>query len=123
MPNEETNEMLNLLTGFKSGVLTIGVNGRPLAKIDGETHEIDLGTSGVKESGIKLSKLMPQRQSLTTILKNSETMARGLSDRGWKLTLYDEDGGSILSAGRGVSKLTSYMHVNPLKLGKILELL
>ena len=116
--------MLNLLLdGFHSGILTIGVNGRPLAKIDAESHEIDLGTSGVKESGIRLSKLMPERKSLPTILKNSEKMARGLSDRGWKLTLYDDDGGSILSAGRGVSKLTSHMHVNPLKLGKILELL
>lgn len=123
MPTEETNAILNLLEGFQSGVLTIGVNGRPLAKIDGELHEIDLGTSGVKESGIKLSKLTSGKRSLTTILKNSETVARGLANRGWKLTLYDEDGGSILSAGRGVSKLTSYAHVNPLKLGKILELL
>ena len=114
---------VDLLTGFASGVLTVGVNGQPLLKVDAESRSIDVDTSGVKETGIKLSKLLPPGAGgVTDMIRNSEAMAKGLSDKGWRVTMYDKSS-EVLAVGRGVSKLTGYVHVNPLKIRKILETL
>ena len=125
MGNQKNADPLYLLSLFASGVLTVGVNGLPFLKVDAESRAVDVEAVGVKEYGIRLSKVIQLesgQKGVRGLLKGSESTAKGLSERGWRLTLYDK-GGSILTMGRGVSRLTGYVRVNPMKIQKILETL
>lgn len=116
---------VNLLSIFESGVLTVGVNGLPLLKVDAESRSVDVEAAGVKECNLKLSsivKLETGRSGLPELMKESRSTAKELSEKGWKFILYDK-GQTILSMGRGVSRVTGRMSVNPLKLRKLLEAL
>ena len=116
----------DLLSLFESGVMTIGVNGLPLLRIDAESKAVDVETSGVKASGIKLSKLVHLeaggKKGVTGMLKGAESTANGLSEKGWNFTLWDKQS-KILSMGKGVSGLAGHVRVNPLKLLSILKAL
>ena len=125
MGNQKNADPLCLLSLFASGVLTVGVNGLPFLKIDAESRTVDVEAVGVKEYGIRLSsviQLESGQKGVRGLLKGSESAAKGLSERGWRLTLYDK-GSSILTMGRGVSRLTGYVRVNSMKIRKILETL
>ena len=79
----------------------------------------------MKESGIRLSNIIELRgggKGVGGLLKGSESTAKELSEKGWRLTLSDRDG-TIITMGRGVSGLTGNVQVNLLKFGKILEIL
>ena len=125
MPKQRKSDAdtLKLLSMFESGILTVEVNGFPLAKVDAESRSLDLEAQGIKECGIKLSKLIEFEtggKGIKTMISTSESTARRLSERGWSLALYDR-GSTILKMGRGVSRLTGHIQVNLLKLRKILE--
>lgn len=125
MENQKNADPLDLLSLFASGVLTVGVNGLPLLKVDAESRSVDVEAAGVKEYGIKLSKVIQLesgQKGVRGLLKGSESTAKGLSKKGWRLTLYDK-GSSILTMGRGGSRLTGYVRANPMKIRKILETL
>ena len=113
---------IEILSSFESGVLTIRVNEFPLLKVDADSKSLDVEASGVREAGIKLSEVLQIEggRGFRGLVRNSESLARGLSEKGWRLTLYDK-GSGILEAGRGVSRLTGYVHLNPLRLRRILE--
>ena len=113
---------MDLLSSFQSGVLTVGVGGFPLLKVDAASRSIEVEAAGVKQTGIKISRVIKSSQAqggVVRFIKESESTARALSRNGWELSLYDR-GSRVLVMGRGVSKLTGYVHANPLKLGKIL---
>jgi hypothetical protein len=125
MPKQRKSDAdtLKLLSMFESGILTVEVNGFPLAKVDAESRSLDLEAQGIKECGIKLSKLIEFEtggKGIKTMISTSESTARRLSERGWSLALYDR-GSTILKMGRGVSRLTGHIQVNLLKLRRILE--
>ncbi len=125
MPKQRKSDAdtLKLLSMFESGILTVEVNGFPLAKVDAESRSLDLEAQGIKECGIKLSKLIEFEtggKGIKTMISTSESTARRLSESGWSLALYDR-GSTILKMGRGVSRLTGHIQVNLLKLRKILE--
>jgi hypothetical protein len=121
--NKDVADPLSLLSLFQSGILTASVNGVPLAKIDAESRTFEVEATGVKESGIRLSQIIELEgggKGIKGLLSGGEFAAKQLSDNGWKLGLYD-GGSEILRAGSGVSRLTGYVHFNPLKLRKILK--
>ncbi|MCL5068138.1 MAG: hypothetical protein M1368_07290 [Thaumarchaeota archaeon] len=127
MANQERRgvDPVDLLSIFQSGVLTVGVNGLPLLKVDVESRSVDVEAAGVKECNLKLSSLVElQRGSsgFQDLLKGSRSTARELFEKGWKFVLYDK-GQTILLMGRGVSRLTGRIRVNPLKLRKLLKAL
>jgi hypothetical protein len=114
---------LELLSIFQSGALTVEVNGYPLVKVDAESRSVDVEARGIKECGIKLSKLLEfetGEKGIGSIISATELTARRLSNLGWSLILYDK-GSRILRMGSGVSRLTGHMQVNLLKLRKLLE--
>jgi hypothetical protein len=114
---------LGLLSIFESGLLTASVNGLPLLKLDAESRTVDVEAVGVKECGIRLSEIIQLEgggKGVKALLKGSESSAKGLSEKGWRLTLYD-GGSAILTVGKGVSRLTGYVHFSPLKLRRILK--
>ncbi|MGI0092267.1 MAG: hypothetical protein ACREBS_11220 [Nitrososphaerales archaeon] len=116
------NALFELLSVFESGSLTITANGLPMLKVDAQSRSVDVEAAGVKECGIKLSKIVKAEESggVFGMLKRSESMARGLSERGWRFVLYDR-GSKLLTMGRGVSRLTGRIQANPLKLRRIID--
>jgi len=125
-PKKMSADPLDLLSSITSGTLTVGVNGLPFLKVDAESRSVGVEARGVKECGIRLSSIVEiqggGRKGVSAILKGSESAAKGLSEKGWKLVLSDR-GSTMLTMGRGVSKVTGHVRVNPLKLRKILEIL
>jgi len=123
-PQEDNATPVDLLSLFASGTLTVGVNDLPLLKVDAEKRSVKVEARGVKECGIKLSDVLElqRKKGAKPKLSGSESTAKELSEKGWRLTLSDKDD-TIIAMGRGVSRLTGYVVVNPLMLRKILKLL
>ena len=115
---------LNLLSFFSSGILTVGVNDLPLLKVDAGTRSVKVEAEGVKECGVSLSNIIELQggKGVRAMLKSSQSTAKELSEKGWRLTLSDNDS-ALITMGCGVSRLTGHMRVNPLKLRKVLEIL
>jgi hypothetical protein len=122
---KKSNSVADLLSIFASGVLTVDVNGMPFVKVDAESKSVGVEAMGIKECGLRLSKLIRfqggrQKGGIRGLLESSESAARSLSEDGWQFTLYDR-GSRVLTMGRGVSRLSGFITVNPLRLGGILE--
>lgn len=125
-PDDEKRqlEFFRLLSVFEAGTVTISVNNFPLAKIDGETKTLDVELSGVREAGLKLGDFIESEGAdgnPIEAIKRSSKFARNLKDDGWSLRVYEGDS-SVLTMGRGVSSLTGFVWLNPLKLGRLLGL-
>ena len=114
----------DLLKFFVGGSMSVGVNGLPLLKVDAESRSVGVEVEGIVESGLKLSNLAKSdhRPSLTSLAKISLTTARDLSQMGWKFSL-NEKGSTVLTMGRGVSRLTGHVRANPLKLRRLARIL
>lgn len=115
--------MADFLQMLDAGSFTVSVNGLPLLSVDAELRSLGLEAKGVKESGLKLSTIIEaegQGKGVTGLLKGAESIAKRLSEKGWRMTLYDK-GDKILTMGRGVSGLTGYISASPLKLRRILK--
>lgn len=113
----------DLLQMFDAGRLTVSVNGLPTLSVDADSKSLGLEARGVKESGLKLSTMIRaegQGIGIAGLLNGAESIARTLSEKGWKMTLYDR-GDRILTMGRGVSALTGHVGTSPLKLRRILN--
>ncbi len=110
---------------FESGSLLVGVNGLPLLKVDAESRSLGFELSGIRETGLKLSKLKTSgshRLGVQGLIKISRETAKELSDMGWRLSIYDK-GSSVLTMGSGVSRLTGRIRANPIKIRKVLSVL
>ena len=119
---EETSTLLDLLTLFSAGRVTVTAGGYPFLSIRSDEKEIDIDVSGARKAGVNLSEVIKLEEGDESILVSSERAARRLSNLRWKLTLYDA-GAQILTMGSGVSRLTARVSVNPLKLKRLLEAL
>jgi hypothetical protein len=110
-------QLLDFLALLKSGRVMVSINGKPALSLDSGSKSIEAEAKGVKESGLKLMQVLKPEGGL---LRGSEHIARKLSEEGWTFTLY-ERGEKLLTMGKGASALTGHIHVNPLKLRRILE--
>jgi hypothetical protein len=114
--------LLDLLALILEGRATVSVGGYRFLSINADTKTLEVEAEGVGEAGLHLSDFVKQQEGPANILEGSMHVGGSLSRLGWKLTLYAE-GDRILSMGRGVSRLTGRIKVNPLKLKKILKVL
>lgn len=120
--NSSQVTIVDFLSMFTSGSFALSVNGVPTLVVDAESKAVNLEAKGVKKSGFKLLNIVKENGAgVIEILKTSESTAKKLSETGWKVTVYDENK-VVLSMGSAVSRLTGYIHVNPLKLRTILEI-
>jgi hypothetical protein len=119
--NEELSNLTESLANILSGTLTVSVNNFPFLKIDAGSKTLDIEIKGFKESGLHSSDFIGgSRPGMLEILKKSEMIAKGLSEKGWRLRIFDGEI-SVISMGRGVSSLTGFIWGNPLRLSKILS--
>jgi hypothetical protein len=113
--------LVDFLSIFKSGGMTLSVNGTPSVVVDVDSKSLNLEAKGVKKSGLKLLNVTQEKgRGVLGLLKTSQSTAKKLSEMGWKVTIYDGRN-VVLSMGSGVSRLTGHIYVNPLKLRTILE--
>lgn len=120
--NSSQVTIVDFLSIFTSGSFALSVNGVPTLAVDAESKALNLEAKGVKKSGFKLLNIVKENGAgVIGILKTSESTAKKLSETGWKVTVYDGSN-VVLSMGSGVSRLTGYIHVNPLKFRTILEI-
>ncbi|MCL5068205.1 MAG: hypothetical protein M1368_07625 [Thaumarchaeota archaeon] len=113
-------EAFDALTLLDSGSVNVTVNGFPLAKVDCDKKDIEVEMRGVHESGIKIFHIARSGTELTGVLREAQELASGLSRAGWQLKLYNM-GAPALTMGRGVSRLTAHISVNPLKLRRLFK--
>ncbi len=112
---------LEPLSTLSGGTATVSVSGYPVVSIDAGKREVGVEVNGVREVGLSLRRLTAVHQG-DGILRASESVAKDLSNLGWRLTLY-EGGNEVLSMGRGVSRLTGHISVNPFRLKKLIDAL
>lgn len=119
----ELETLVGMLSDFVSGSLTVSVNNFPFVKIDAETKTLDVEVKGFKESGLRIGNLMQaaggdSKNNIFGTMKKSGSVAHRLHDEGWKVSVF-EGKDSLVKIGNGVSSLTGYVWVNPLKLSKL----
>jgi hypothetical protein len=117
--------LLDLLTSLESGSFAVTANGFPMLKVDAETRSVDLEAKGVRESGIKLRKIVTAAAGGSEtfgLVRGSESIARRLSNIGWTVTLYDGSS-KLATMGNTASALTGHIRANPLKLRRVLDVL
>jgi len=105
-----------------SGRVTVTVGGYPLVSIRSDEKELDVEVSGLKEAGLSLSKVVKLQELDKGPLLGPLSVPSRLSGMGWRLTLY-EKGERLVTLGRGTSRLTGHIGMNPLKLKKLVEAL
>lgn len=113
--------LLGLLVLVPAGKATVTVEGHPLLSVDADEKTLDVEADGLAEAGLHLSAF-GLGGNLVSELAGSMHYTGALSRAGWKLNLYSE-GDRVLTMGKGVSRLTGRVSVNPIRLRRLLKVL
>jgi hypothetical protein len=106
-----------------SGSLTITVNSIPLLKISGEAKTVDFEIKGLDEAGIHLADVFGgSKKGVIESIRDSSGLARSLNRNGWTIRIFDA-GDRLASLGRGVTPLTGFVWLNPLKVARLRRLI
>jgi hypothetical protein len=119
------SDLIQFLSFFESGTLSIRLNGFSLFKVDAESRIVEVEASEMKEYGLRLTKLtevQTGQKGWRSMLKGTMSIAKELHNRGWMFKLYDGKE-CIVTMGQGVSRLSGYIGLNPLKIRRILKYL
>jgi len=98
------------------------MGGRRLVEVNGDEKTLEIEATVAKQAGIKLSNLAKMNGGIAGALMGPISAAGVLSQLEWKLTLR-AGGEVVLSMGKGSSRLTGRITVNPLKTRKLLKVL
>jgi len=113
---------LDLLAVVSRGKATVTVGGRPLVRVDADAKVLEVDAEGAKEAGFHLLEAAEQGGGTLAAVRGPLRLAGELSQNGWRLTV-ESDGEKMLSMGKGVSRLTGRISMNPLKARKLLKAL
>jgi hypothetical protein len=98
------------------------MGGLPFIEVKGDEKTLEVEATVAKQAGIRLSNLAKMNGGPVNGLMVPISVAGALSQLGWKLNL--RTGGEVvLSMGKGSSRLTGRISVNPLKTRKLLKVL
>ena len=119
---ESISSVLGLLALVSAGRATVSVGGLQLIEMNGDRKTLEIEAALAKQSGMSLSNLAKRNGGTLGALTGPISAAGVLSQLGWKLTL--RTGGEVvLSMGKGSSRLTGRITLNPLKTRKLLRVL
>ena len=116
-----SDSVIDLLGAVSKGKATITVGGRTLVHLDADQKTVEVDANGFTEAGLRLQDFGGAKGGPLSALMGPVHIAGALSASGWKLTLRAE-GEEVLTMGKGVSRLTGRIRVNPIKARKLLKL-
>jgi len=116
----DLSSALELLGTVTRGKATITVGGRPFVSVDADEKTIGVDAGGLREAGFSIRSLGGKKSGPLAPLAEAVSIASGLSEQGWRLTLQAE-GEKVLTLGSGVSRVTARIRLNPLKVRKLLK--
>ena len=114
--------LVELLETVPAGKMTVSAGGLPFVTVDADNKTLDVDLEKAKGAGLDVSEIIRIEGGRTTTIRGSLSLGGALSRLGWKLNLYS-DGDRIISLGRGASRLTGHVSVNPLRLKRLLGLM
>ena len=119
---ENLSSFSDILALVSAGRATVTVGGLPFIEVNGYEKTLEVEADVAKQAGISLSNLAKMNSRPLSTLTGPINFAGVLSQIGWKLTLR-AGGEVVLSMGKGSSRLTGRITVNPLKTRKLLKVL
>jgi len=117
-----SDSVLDLLAAVSKGKATITLEGRPFIHLDADEKTLEVDANGFTAAGLRLQDFGGGKEGPLATLAGPVHVASALSDQGWKLTLCAE-GEKVLTMGKGVSRLTGRIRMNPIKARKLLKAL
>lgn len=118
----DISSALDLLAVVSKGKATITVGGRTLVRMDADEKVLEVDAEGAKQAGLHLLEFARQGGGTLAAVRGPLRIAGALSQNGWKLTVQSE-GEKVLSMGKGTSRLTGRISMNPLKARKLMKAL
>jgi len=113
---------MDILALVSGGRATVTVGGLQFIEVNGDEKTLEVEATVAKQAGIRLTKLAKMKGGPVSTLTGPASIAGVLSQLGWKVNL--RSGGEVvLRMGRGSSRLTGRITVNPLKARKLLKIL
>jgi hypothetical protein len=119
---ESVLSLLDILELVSAGKATVTMGGLPFVEVKGDERTLEVEATVAKQAGISLSNLAKMNGGPAGALVGPVSIAGALSQLGWKLNLRTR-GEVVLSMGRGSSRLTGRISVNPVKTRKLLKVL
>lgn len=119
---ENLSSTLDLLAAISKGKATIALEGSPFVHLDADEKIVEVNADGFRAAGLRIRDLAGQKEGMFAALTGPIQIANAMSEQGWMLTVY-AGGERVLTMGRGVSRLTGRIGLNPLKTRKLLKAL
>jgi hypothetical protein len=119
---ESVSSLSDILALVSAGRATVAMGGLPFIKVNGDEKTLEVEADVAKQAGISLPNLVKKSGGPLATLTGPISVAGVLSQIGWKLTLRT-GGEAVLHMGKGSSRLTGRITVNPLKTRKLLKVL
>jgi len=119
---ENPSSLFSILGLVSAGRATVTVGGLRFIEMNGDERTLDVEVTVAKQTGISLSNLAKLNGGPIGALTGPIRFAGALSQLEWKLTLR-AGGEEVLSMGKGSSRLTGRITMNPLKTRKLLKVL
>jgi len=119
---ESVSSLSEVLELVSAGRATVTIGGLPFIEVNGDEKTLEVEADAAKKAGISISNLAKENGGLFAMLTGPISVAGVLSQLGWRLTLRT-GGEAVLHMGKGSSRLTGRITVNPLKSRKLLKVL
>ena len=119
---ESLLSLFDILALVSSGRATVTMGGLQFVEVNGDEKTLEVEAAVAKQAGISLSNLAKMDGGRVGALTGPISVAGVLSQAGWKLNLR-AGGEVVLSMGKGSSRLTGRITMNPLKARKLLKVL
>ena len=105
-----------------AGRATVNMGGLRFVEVNGDAKTLEVEAAVAKQAGMSLLSMARMKGGRRGALTGPISVAGVLSQLGWKLTLRS-GGEAVLNMGKGSSRLTGRIGVNPLKTRKLLKVL
>ena len=119
---DSLSSLFDILALVSAGRATVAIGGLQFIEVNGDEKTLDVEVAVAKRAGMKPLNLAKTNVGPLGTLLGPIRVAGVLSQAGWKLNLR-AGGEVVLTMGKGSSRLTGRITVNPLKTRKLLKAL
>jgi len=119
---DSLSSLFDILALVSAGKATVAIGGLQFIEVNGDEKTLDVEAAVAKRAGMKPLNLAKTNGGPLGTLMGPVRVAGALSQAGWKLNLR-AGGEVVLTMGKGSSRLTGRITLNPLKTRKLLKVL